>query len=105
MLINLRGTSGSGKSTVVRNLLAQCGCKPIYGVLGPRLPEAYQLMLPQPIYVLGPYQTPCGGCDAVQPCDLVHKLIKQYAQWGHVVFEGLLMSTFFGEIGQLLMAH
>jgi hypothetical protein len=42
MLINLRGTSGSGKSTAVLGLLAQCPHKPIYGALG-RLPEAYGL--------------------------------------------------------------
>src|SRR5262245_48356036 len=104
MLINLRGTSGSGKSTVVRNLMAQTGCKPIYGALGLRLPEAYQLKLPQPVYVLGPYTTACGGgCDQVQPFALIPEMIERYAKRGCVIFEGLLMSTFFGEVGRLLM--
>jgi hypothetical protein len=103
MLINVRGTSGAGKTTVVRALMALCPHKPIYGVLGPRRPEAYALMLPYPVYVLGPYLTPCGGCDCVQPFALIPKLIERHAQRGHVVFEGLLLSTFFGEIGRLLM--
>jgi hypothetical protein len=99
MLINLRGTSGSGKSTIVRNLMTQCGCKPIHGALGLHLPEAYLLMLPHPVYVIGPYTTPCGGCDRILPFALVPRLIKQYSQRGHVILEGLLMSTCYGEIG------
>jgi hypothetical protein len=105
MLINLRGTSGAGKSTVVRNLMAQCGRQPIYGALGLCLPEAYHLVLPQPAYVIGPYTTDCGGCDRILPFALVPQLIERYAQGGHVIFEGLLMSTCFGEVGRLLMAR
>jgi protein gp37 len=39
-LINLRGTNGSGKSSVVRNLLDANDARPLYGALG-RRPEAY----------------------------------------------------------------
>src|SRR5262249_29980519 len=87
MLINLRGTSGAGKTTVVRALMAQCSHKAIYGALGPRLPEAYELTLPlcDPVYVIGPYLTPCGGCDRILPFALVPQLIEKYAQQGHVV--------------------
>jgi thymidylate kinase len=103
MLINVRGTSGAGKTTVVRALMAQCSHKAIYGVL-PRLPEAYELTLPRcdPVFVIGPYLTPCGGCDRIQPFALVPQLIEKYARQGHVVFEGLLMSTFYGAIGKLM---
>jgi hypothetical protein len=104
MLINLRGTSGAGKTTVMRALMAQCPHKPIYGALG-RLPEAYKLMVPQPVFVIGPYTTPCGGCDRILPFALVPQLIQKYAQQGHVVFEGLLISTCYGVIGRLLEAH
>jgi hypothetical protein len=107
MLINVRGTSGAGKSTVVRSLLAQCPPAPIHGVLGPGLPEAYRLTLPLgvPVFIIGPYETPCGGCDRILPLALVPQLIEKYAQQGHVVFEGLLMSTFYGAIGRLTEAH
>jgi thymidylate kinase len=105
MLINVRGTSGAGKTTVVRNLMAQCSHQALHGALGPRLPEAYELTLPlcDPVFVLGPYLTPCGGCDRILPFALVPQLIEKYAAQGHVVFEGLLMSTFYGAIGRLLM--
>jgi hypothetical protein len=107
MLIDLRGTSGAGKSTVVRALMAQCSHKPIYGALGLRLPEAYALTLPQcaPVFVMGPYTTPCGGCDRILPFALVPQLIERYAQRGHLIFEGLLMSTCYGEIGRLMETH
>src|ERR1044071_6153178 len=75
MLISLRGTHGSGKSTAVRTLMGQATCRPVYDVLfGLRHPEAYELRLPhvaRSIYVMGPYQTPCGGCDAIQPFALI----------------------------------
>jgi hypothetical protein len=103
MLINLRGTSGAGKSTIVRALMAQCSHKAIYGALG-RLPEAYALCAGQ-AFVIGPYTTECGGCDRVLPFALVPQLIQRYAQQGHVVFEGLLISTCYGVIGRLLEAH
>jgi hypothetical protein len=102
MLINIRGTSGAGKTTVVRALMAQCPHEPIYGVLGPRSPEAYKLRS-APVFIIGPYTTPCSGCDRIQPFARVPRLLEQYASKGHVVFEGLLMSTFFGDVGKMLM--
>ena len=79
----------------------------IYGALGSRLPEAYEVVLPRcgRLYVLGPYTTPCGGCDRILPFALVPQLIQKYAQHSHVLFEGLLMSTFYGAIGKLMEQH
>jgi protein gp37 len=102
-LINLRGTNGAGKSTVVRNLLDANDARPLYGALGQR-PEAYVLSLPDnnKAYVIGPYETPCGGCDAIQPYSLICPLIERYAALGNVIFEGALISSCWGEIGRLL---
>jgi hypothetical protein len=96
MLINLRGTSGSGKSTAVFGVLAQCPHKPIG-----RLPEAYALCAQQ-AFIIGPYTSSCRGCDRILPFALIPKLIAKYAEHGHVVFEGLLISTFYGAIGKLM---
>src|SRR4029079_10425868 len=65
LIINLRGTSGAGKTTIVRSLIASIDiATPIYGALGARLPEAIQLgCLQRPLFALGPY--PAAGCDAV----------------------------------------
>lgn len=105
MIISLRGTNGSGKSTVIFTMLDQYKACPIYGALGPRLPEAYELWLPKcekPTYVLGPYLTVCGGCDRLIPYDLILTLLVKYAKRGHVVFEGVIVGSVYGRVGRLL---
>lgn len=61
MIVNIRGTNGSGKSTVVRAFMDHAGSvHPIYGSLGLREPEAYKVRHPhvqEDAYVLGPYVT------------------------------------------------
>jgi hypothetical protein len=107
MLINVRGTHGAGKSTVVRALLSASVPRPIYGLLGFRAPVAYRLTLDRcshDVFVLGPYQTNCGGCDALD-YDVVLDLISKCAPRGHVVFEGALVSSAYGRIGELLVAR
>jgi protein gp37 len=105
-VINIRGTHGAGKSTVVRELMrASKTCSPIYGALGRKRPEAYRLTMegcPADIFLLGPYHTPCGGCDALQSFDLILTLIEKYAARGHVVFEGAPVSSCWGVIGEAL---
>lgn len=105
LILSLRGTNGSGKSTVIRALMAQCTPKPIYGLLGPRLPEAYLLDLPkckQDVFLLGPYITDCGGCDRILPYDNIPELIKKYAARGHVLFEGIIVTSVYGQVGTLM---
>ena len=88
----------------MRNLLAQGNANPIYGVLGPRRPEAYHLTHPPapPAWVLGPYQTNIGGCDRIQPYDLILELLDKYAARGSVVFEGVIISDNWGRVGAWL---
>lgn len=105
MLISLRGTNGSGKSTVIRNILAECAHKPVFGALGLRLPEAYRLdvvKVKKPVYLLGPYVSVCGGCDRLIPFDLIPRLITKYSEKGHVIFEGVIVGSIYGQVGQLM---
>jgi hypothetical protein len=105
VIINLRGTHGSGKSHTILGLLEKGKAKPIRGQLGIRKPEAYELKLPgvpKPVYVLGPYTNKCGGCDAIQPYDIILELIERYAAKGHVIFEGALVSSSYGRVGRLM---
>lgn len=106
MIISLRGTHGSGKSTVVRALFKICKAQPFYGALGPKLPEAYAFTAPkgkEPLfYVVGPYTTVCGGCDRIQPFDLILDLIQKYAAKGHVLFEGAIIGCVYGRTGTLM---
>jgi hypothetical protein len=105
MIISLRGTNGSGKSTVVRELMDAGKVSPIHGALGVRNPEAYRVLLPgvkQPLYVLGPYNVECGGCDRIIPYDLIIALIDKYAARGNVLFEGVIVASVYGRVGEQL---
>lgn len=92
----------------MRNLFKVCESKPLYGCLGSKLPEAYQFTIPKaklPLYVLGPYTIVCGGCDRIQPFDLIIELIQKYAALGHVLFEGALIGCIYGRTGTLMEAY
>lgn len=94
MIVNLRGTHGSGKSTVVRAVIDRYPTVPVTN--GGRRPEGYRVGVPwldRPVMVVGPYTTACGGCDAIQPFSLIFPLVDRYAAEGHVLFEGALVST------------
>lgn len=105
-VLSIRGTHGSAKSTIVRELLKLASKKiPIYGALGPRMPEAYELVLTgvkRPVFILGSYEIPTGGCDLIQPYDIILDLITKYAARGHVILEGALVSSSYGRVGQLM---
>ena len=104
-IINIRGTSGSGKSWVVRQWFQNYPSEPLYGLFGKRKPEAYECAMPgigHPLFVIGPYETPCGGCDAIQPYGLILDLLRKYAARGNVLFEGLLIGDTYGSVGALL---
>jgi len=105
VIVNLRGNHGAGKTTVVRALLSRYGARPRYGLLGLMKPESYSVSIPSvptTVYVLGPYQTATGGADNIQPYSLICQLIGEYAEKGHVIFEGALISTCYGAVGELL---
>ena len=102
--INIRGTNGAGKSTLVRKLMDAATTSPVVPEGGKR-PEAYRLSMSgidAPIFVIGPYVAECGGCDAVPSIDETIALLDRYAPQGHVVFEGMLISTTFGAVGDWL---
>jgi len=86
-IINIRGTSGSGKSTLVRQLMDAHG--PVTPLGSPKI-LGYQCG--PDLRVVGRYTNACGGCDGIKTQDEVSTRVREYAQHGHVVFEGLLVS-------------
>jgi len=102
--INLRGTSGAGKTTLARAILngyehtedffREGRKQPIYSVL--------QRMgyVGRPLMVLGHYRAACGGCDTITELDDVFRLVRVGLEANHdVLFEGLILS---GEIARTL---
>lgn len=105
MILNIRGTSGSGKSTVVREVASQLGEPEL--ILGARERlEAYRYTGPNgPLYIIGSYKNQCGGCDALNgplggakgSVARADELVRQFASEGaDVLFEGLMISSVYG---------
>lgn len=100
MIINIRGTSGSGKSTLVQRFLAEHENEPILGTFDNwKKPKAVAYKVSSrdyTTYVIGRYETQCGGCDAMSykgSHDDIEALVRQYAELGNVIFEGLTISS------------
>ena len=69
--------------------------RPLYGLFAMLKPEAYKCSvvpgIGYPLHVLGPYVTPCGGCDAIQPqgrqssapqvCGAGTRFVRRTADW------------------------
>lgn len=103
LLIKIHGTSGAGKTTAVRDFMALAHEVIPQGKKD--RPEAYELdfhELKDRVYVLGSYENTCGGMDSVPTSDQQIALIHKYAAIGHVVYEGLLMSTYYGKLGEVV---
>jgi hypothetical protein len=106
MIINLRGTHGSGKSTVVLELLKKYKGERLGE--GNKRPEGYAVQLPgvkKPLYVVGAYETQCGGADTIQPYATIWPRVEAYAKLGHVIFEGALVSCSVGSLGERMIAR
>jgi uridine kinase len=110
MVINIRGTNGSGKTHVVRKLLkAYEGYvtrvtatfhtkyrgrdKKRKGKLVPYTLQHHKIDSEiGPIYVIGPYDG-FGGCDLIEKQDEITDEVRKYSKKGHVIFEGVIIST------------
>lgn len=106
MIINIRGTSGSGKTHIVRRIMELYGTKVNVMVEGRRKPQGYILSGGPPgrtLAVLGHYETACGGCDTLPTRDLMFELVRSAHADGHdVLFEGLMLG---GEVNRTVALH
>jgi hypothetical protein len=90
-IINIRGGKGSGKTHLMQRLMEKFGATPLIGTDG-RV-WAYQVHWEPEFYILGRYDSPIGGCDVIRSMDQVQASVLNLANKGHVLFEGLLIST------------
>lgn len=106
VILNVRGTSGAGKSYLVRELMKRGPVNPLYGVRGESLfgpthtkrPLGYFVDLTRMLWVCGHYEVESGGTDRLLGSmgwtrDAVFDLVRRHATDGcDVIFEGLLVS-------------
>lgn len=101
MIINISGTYGSGKSTLVNKV------KDKYPEVNPRFVEDRKRPFGyicindgdgSELFIPGHYETPCGGCDTLaqfpKMLDFIYALIESHAKEGrHVLYEGSLIES------------
>lgn len=100
MIVKLHGNSGSGKTTLARMLMRMGDVKSLGN---PKRPEAYQINIPNWsdfLFILGPYTNTCGGLDSIGTWREAADLLHRYQSQGHVFYEGLLASTYYGSFGK-----
>ena len=109
MIVQVRGTSGTGKTTLIRQVMALYHGPTIrYKRKGRKQPLGYCLHPGKdqpgrrPLGIVGHYETACGGCDTIKTLDEVFELVRQcYANGWDVLFEGLLLSAGFNRTAAL----
>lgn len=129
-IINIRGTSGSGKSTLVKRFLDEHPHEPIEAILGPwKKPKTiaykcepdYKVQIPsdeygifkevfvgKPTYIIGRYDTQCGGCDALSyrgSHNDIEEMVRLGLEKGNVIFEGLTISSTISRWARISQEH
>lgn len=92
MILNVRGTGGAGKSTLVREVMARYPSMDAVYAFGRRRPVGYHCARPvgRSLFVVGHYETPCGGADTLPSPDAAYDLIERTAPLADVMFEGII---------------
>lgn len=99
MIVTIRGTSGSGKSTIVQTVMKDYSCAPFYLSESTRkTPFGYDCNhigeMRRPLWIVGNYETQCGGADLIRDQDSVIASISQQAAAGyHVLYEGVIAQS------------
>lgn len=93
MIIQVRGTNGSGKTTVVRRVMQSVGDWDAVKVANRRQPLYYKSIdCPKQVVALGHYETATGGCDTIPKAKDVYDLAASFDEPTVVLMEGIFLS-------------
>ena len=91
MIIQVRGTSGSGKTWTIKQFKSHYGWMPVK-IRGRKKPLYYQTSINgHRTVILGHYATACGGCDTIGSCPKIFETIDSI-EADIYICEGLLLS-------------
>jgi hypothetical protein len=102
MIVNIRGTSGCGKSHLVRRVMDSYEHREQHFIEGRMRPIGYECFdhprrnARAPLWVIGHYETPCGGCDTISKgtLDYVYETVRHKHEQGfHLMYEGLVVTS------------
>lgn len=107
MILQIRATSGGGKTTAARYLYERANC-------APKVFEGKKPLINRgdwnghEFFMIGPYDKPgTGGCDRISKIEQVVGLVDRCAKRSPeaiVVFEGLLLAHSWGQMGEFIHA-
>jgi predicted kinase len=106
MILTIRGTHGSGKSTLVRTVLGK------YQIIIPdyegwrERPAGYLCQKEglQDLWIQGPYEITCGGCDTFTDINEAYEGVTEHHEKGeNVLFEGILAQHSRWNIDELIL--
>lgn len=109
IFIKLGGCNGSGKTSVARELMKLVGAHPTRRA-GDAKPTGYRGEAPGvepyvPVWIMGRYETACGGMDGINNKEALRELWHHNMKKDGIVFgEGLIFGKTYGYIGERLMA-
>jgi hypothetical protein len=96
VILNLRGTNGSGKSHIVREVMRRYQHRVPTWRQERRQPTGYRLWndgADKFLSIVGHYETACGGCDTYKTLDDVFEYVRRMHDEGNdVLFEGIMVS-------------
>jgi hypothetical protein len=109
VIINIRGTYGSGKTVLARRIMSLYGDPTAHMVEGRKKPLYYTFEHPEggnPLAVVGSYETVCGGCDTIPNPPMIFETVDFLQLQGFdVLYESLLLTADVGRTKQYFVGN
>ena len=108
MILSIRGTSGAGKSTIVREIM-----RAFPGTFNRIMVEKRKRPIAllansgvRSLFLVGHYDIPCGGADTISGTDRIYQMVREASEAGHdVIFEGRIIGVEVTRTVELAKAH